>query len=659
MKLINTKTLTLEEFFTETAPPYAILSHTWTSEEVTYQDITSVGGGSLSSPAKKGYAKLKQTCRLARQDGLDYAWIDTCCIDKSSSAELSESINSMYAWYANSTTCHVYLEDLYPCGDTAAATTPDMIRKDNGGNDTLSTTTQVTDALPNCRWFTRGWTLQELLAPRQLTFYDSTWTSIGTRSTFGDVISRITSIPKSVLSQTFPISECSIAVRMSWAAHRITTRTEDMAYCLLGLFDVNMPLLYGEGMKAFRRLQEEIVRQSNDFTIFAWENEKEKKSGVSTTKTTLPLPHNTALALSSRQAHVDGHTIPGLSIFAPTPSCFANTTVIDWLSKEEVSFSVTNAGLLFSGTVDIRVLKSSQYILLVGLQTSSWTSRLATGIYLRKQTPTIYHRDPSAPSLAFLSPLECASLPTLSIRNLVVSTAPKQFDSPTFHAFRQSTIHVPRNPTLSLDPDPKRQSSFRMLTAIPETLWTYNERIFLKPEIYSSENGRESAMYPMILGVYILWHPHINNDHDNNNNNNNHDYHDDSDDDDDDDDDTDYGGDYRNSIPLCVLCDYRMTPPKCKIFVYEVLSRPMIFLGPMLFDGRHQADSVDWADVELQVPSIHDLTNKVDVTIDTNRTMTVSASLPPDRVSISGEEIHVYSLRLEVVEKSKADLSNH
>ncbi|KAL6251759.1 hypothetical protein RBB50_001969 [Rhinocladiella similis] len=610
MKLINSKTFTLENFFTETAPPYAILSHTWTSEELTYQDITSDGG--LSCTTKKGCAKLKQTCRLAVQDGLDYAWIDTCCIDKSSSAELSESINSMYTWYANATTCYVYLEDLSSSDSISGATTA-YIRKIDGENSSNSDAlpaTQAARSLAQCRWFTRGWTLQELLAPVKLTFYDSSWTPIGTRSTFCDMISRITSIPKSVLSQTFPISECSIAVRMSWAAHRRTTRTEDIAYCLLGLFDVNMPLLYGEGMKAFRRLQEEIVRQSNDFTIFAWE------------KPPSTLPHNASFAPGS-QAFGEGRTVPGLSIFAPTPSCFANTTIIDWLSKEEVSFSATNAGLLFSGTVDIRVLNSSQYILLVGLQTTSWRSRLATGIYLRKQTPTIYHRDASAP-LSLLSPLECASLPTLSIRNLVVSTAPKQIDGPTFHAFRQSTIHVSSNPSLSPG------QTFRLVTAIPETLWTYNEHIFLKPEIYSSENGRESAMYSMILGVQVAWFPKSN-----------HDYHDEGDESDDDENNSDDRDD-REAISLCVLCDYRKTPPHCKIFQYEAQGA----LGPMLFDGRHKADSVDWADVELQVPSIHDLTDNLDLTID-NMVTTISASLPADQVSISGEEVHVYSLILE------------
>ncbi|KIW13442.1 hypothetical protein PV08_08630 [Exophiala spinifera] len=620
MKLINTKTFALEDFFAETAPPYAILSHTWTSEELTYQDITCDGG--LSRNTKKGYAKLTQTCRLASQDGLEYAWIDTCCIDKSSSAELSESINSMYAWYGNSTTCYVYLEDLHPCDITSGTATDYGPGRDVEGDsdsdsdsDSHSNIHHAANSLQFCRWFRRGWTLQELLAPAQLTFYDSSWTLIGTRDTFSGVISRITSIPRSVLSQTFPVSECSIAIRMSWAAHRTTTRTEDIAYCLLGLFDVNMPLLYGEGMKAFRRLQEEIVRRSNDFTIFAWE----KPASL------LALRYSGATFTHGPEGLIDRSTTTGLSIFAPRPSCFANTTIIDWLSKEEVSFSVTNAGLLFSGTVDVRVLNSAHYILLVGLQTTSWRSRLATGIYLRKQTPTIYHRDPSVP-LAQLSPLECASLPTVSIRNLVVSTAPKQIDSPTFHAFRQSTVHVSRNPTSPKSPGHR----FRLVTAIPETLWSYNEHIFLKPEIYSSENGRESAMYPMVLGVRVLWWPRaidsikINES-------------------DDDEIDAEDHEDDRDSISLCILCDYRTTPPRCKIFLYGAQGA----LGPMLFDGRHKSDSVDWADVELQVPSIHDLSDEVDIPLDNDQFTTVSASLPPDRVTISGEEVHVYSLRLE------------
>jgi hypothetical protein len=141
MRLINTRTLELQDFSLSIIPPYAILSHTWGGDEVTFQDM-SLPGHIL----KTGYSKIKQTCQLALQDSLEFAWVDTCCIDKSSSAELTESINSMFQWYMNAAVCYVFLD-----------------LPENG---------QAEDGLNKCRWFTRGWTLQELLAPNTVKFYD-------------------------------------------------------------------------------------------------------------------------------------------------------------------------------------------------------------------------------------------------------------------------------------------------------------------------------------------------------------------------------------------------------------------------------------------------------------------------------------------------------
>lgn len=240
MWLVNTTTLQLEEFYPSQAPPYAILSHTWDHEEVTFRDMSSP-----SASSKKGYAKIVETCRLAKLDHLDYAWIDTCCIDKSSSAELTESINSMFKWYRNGKVCYAFLADLLP---------------------------GLPDSLGSCRWFTRGWTLQELLAPRRLEFLDMKWEHIGSRYDFADTISARTGIPCTALSGEVPLSDFSVAARMSWAANRQTTREEDESYCLLGIFDIAMPLLYGEGgCGAFRRLQEEIIKRISDMTIFAWD----------------------------------------------------------------------------------------------------------------------------------------------------------------------------------------------------------------------------------------------------------------------------------------------------------------------------------------------------------------------------------------------------
>ncbi|KAK4651983.1 hypothetical protein QC762_0098320 [Podospora pseudocomata] len=181
---------------------------------------------------KPGYDKIRQTIRLAHLNGLKHAWVDTCCINKDSSAELSESINSMYAWYAAAKVCFVYLSDL----DPAAA------------DENLE------QALPRCRWFKRGWTLQELIAPRHVIFYDRDWNERGTKDSLSSLLSKITTIPEELLRGDKRLDHYAVGRRMSWASMRKTTRREDEAYCLLGIFNVNMPLLYGEGEAAFFRL---------------------------------------------------------------------------------------------------------------------------------------------------------------------------------------------------------------------------------------------------------------------------------------------------------------------------------------------------------------------------------------------------------------------
>ena len=249
MRLINSESLVLEEFMGggSQVPEYAILSHTWDKEEVSFQDY--IHSDREAMRRKQGFQKIEKTCRMARTAGL-YLWVDTCCIDNTSSAELTEAINSMFQWYRDATICYTWLADL-PGADSLSPENPHSCFKD-------------------CRWFTRGWTLQELIAPTRLMFYDQDWTFRGTKRDLDLVVSRITKIDVKLLRNAELLYDVPIAQRMSWAASRHTTRVEDMAYCLLGIFDVNMPMLYGEGPKAFIRLQEEIIRQSNDLSLFAW-----------------------------------------------------------------------------------------------------------------------------------------------------------------------------------------------------------------------------------------------------------------------------------------------------------------------------------------------------------------------------------------------------
>jgi len=228
---------------------YAILSHTWDLDEVVFQDVQS---WMVRYTRKLGWKKIDYCCRQARQDGIDWTWMDTVCIDKSSSAELSEAINSMFRWYRDAKVCYAYLADI-PAARWSA-------------RDHYS-------CLKDSRWFSRGWTLQELLAPKRMILYGTDWNQLGTRHELSDLISQVSGIQVSVLQgHENEIGKFSIAQRMCWASRREVTRSEDIAYCLLGLFDVNMPLLYGEGSKkAFIRLQEEIMKNSDDHTLFAWD----------------------------------------------------------------------------------------------------------------------------------------------------------------------------------------------------------------------------------------------------------------------------------------------------------------------------------------------------------------------------------------------------
>ncbi|EEU34062.1 uncharacterized protein NECHADRAFT_28132, partial [Fusarium vanettenii 77-13-4] len=250
MWLINTSTLSLELFARSEGVPYAILSHTWggDDEEVTFQDMDDIEHREI----KAGWAKIKKTCQLANNMGLDYAWVDTCCIDKTSSAELSEAINSMFSWYRDSKICFVYL-----------CTRKHEPQLHTSGN-------LLDDELASYKWFQRGWTLQELIAPSHMSFFNEDWEILGTKESLRDHLARITGIDTVVLKSVETLQNINIGKRFSWAAKRETKRVEDIAYCLLGIFGINMPLLYGEGSRAFIRLQEEIARSTNDLTLFAW-----------------------------------------------------------------------------------------------------------------------------------------------------------------------------------------------------------------------------------------------------------------------------------------------------------------------------------------------------------------------------------------------------
>ncbi|KFA68489.1 hypothetical protein S40285_05395 [Stachybotrys chlorohalonatus IBT 40285] len=300
MRLINVDTLALE-FFPGQIPPYAILSHTWTSEEVTLQEF-----GQPDACSKRGWRKILMLCDIVKQaSSIKYIWVDTCCIDKTSSAELSEAINAMFQWYRDAEECHAFFDDVLQNEETGV----------------------LGDDFEAARWFTRGWTLQELIAPRKMSFWDGKGKLLGTKQDLAHRVAARTRIDEEVLLSC-NLSIASVAQKMSWAADRETTRLEDMAYCLLGLFDVNMPMIYGEGDKAFIRLQEEILKETDDHSIFAW----------------------------------DASSIPGgdglIGVLAPGPQYFRESADIGAYPSPGDALSISNRGI----HLDMPILVDAQNI---------------------------------------------------------------------------------------------------------------------------------------------------------------------------------------------------------------------------------------------------------------------------------------------------------
>jgi hypothetical protein len=323
MRLLGTKTLTLEDAQEDNIPKYAILSHTWEHEEVSYQEVLNP---TAEVKRKLGYEKIRKAAAQARRDRFDYIWVDTCCINKESSAELSEAINSMFKWYRSAQVCYVFLADVeYVSG-----------KKTN---------------FEHSRWFTRGWTLQELIAPRNVHFFSKDWVQFATKRTITKNLYDITDISLEVL-WTGDLNTASAAQKMCWASKRQTTRSEDLAYCLMGIFNVNMPLLYGEGQKSFIRLQEEIVKQSDDHSIFAWKDEKGSDSAYR-------------------------------GLFARSPKEFAQCRKCDnTLSLVEgFPYSLTNLGL--SITLPLQPVDGQEGLFVARLNCVDQSNGNFVGIYLR------------------------------------------------------------------------------------------------------------------------------------------------------------------------------------------------------------------------------------------------------------------------------------
>lgn len=377
MRLINTETLELHEFFDSAVPKYAILSHTWGTEEITFQDWlyarqqnpprwgwVHIEEEVAKLKAKLGYIKIANACRQASTDHFSWIWVDTNCIDKTSSAELSEAINSMYQWYQKAEVCYAFLADVPPSSSEQCAEPRSKFR--------------------GSRWFTRGWTLQELIAPEDLIFFSDSWTPICEKHEIASIIQEITNIPHEIIMQPQHLScgggHASIAEIMSWASTRTTARTEDMAYCLMGLLGVNMPLLYGEGRNAFLRLQLETIQKTSDVTFLAWQQ----------------------VLLQPRKATDFTSRLRDLETFASEPKAFYFSRYIHqtkspppkpgqfgeghWRTDDLMSLRISNLGLSLSLPLVETLLPSFQYAVLPFAQRGRrlwiplWTGRVCTRV---------------------------------------------------------------------------------------------------------------------------------------------------------------------------------------------------------------------------------------------------------------------------------------
>jgi hypothetical protein len=230
--------LTSENFSKKALPPYAILSHTWDEDEFLFDDLVNGTG-----EGKAGYKKIMFCGEQAARDRIQYFWVDTCCIDKWNLRELSHAINSMFLWYKNAARCYTYLSDV----------STSMV-------DAQQHQSTWETSFQKSRWFTRGWTLQELLAPASIDFFSSSGQRLGDKDSLEQQIHQITRIPIAALRGD-PLDEFSVADRMAWMMGRQTTEAEDMAYSLIGIFGVVMEFRYGEGKeRAQRRLQEAMEK---------------------------------------------------------------------------------------------------------------------------------------------------------------------------------------------------------------------------------------------------------------------------------------------------------------------------------------------------------------------------------------------------------------
>ena len=352
MRLLNIEDFKIQDI-TETSKlrraalaQCAIISHRWGREEneLTFQkheelikdevkskDYTKQLNNPGTTPSSsegesEGSFKLARACLKAREQrkmGLKYIWIDTCCINKQKLNETEKSIISMSRWYSSAKVCFAYLPDV-------SEDSPQELERDLEGNIIKPRV----GSFESSDWFTRGWTSQELLAPKTMYFFDRYWRFLGTKDTLSAQIQKVTGIEAQYLHGD--VSQACLAVKMSWLARRQTTEVEDMAYCMFGLFGINTSVRYGEGEGAFIRLGQELIMQKPpDESLFAWRNSRIASSGLLAPWPTCYLGSENLTIRSSKYAPrvAQGFRVAGGGIEFQAPNKLPeNGNAADWMS---------------------------------------------------------------------------------------------------------------------------------------------------------------------------------------------------------------------------------------------------------------------------------------------------------------------------------------
>ncbi|CDO78096.1 hypothetical protein BN946_scf184634.g2 [Trametes cinnabarina] len=458
MRLLNTDTRKFERFEHPQDVRYAILSHVWEKsrsgrpQEQSYQDLLDIqndyGDDPIPLDEPRLSPKIRGLCRIALRDGYEFVWLDSACINQSSSAELSEAINSMYLWYSQASICYAYLSDVTV--DPKASLPPITQFRKSG-------------------WFGRGWTLQELIAPHIVIFLSKEWEVIDTKRNLAEDIEAVTGIDSPILTHEADLSTISVARRMSWASSRKTTKVEDEAYCLMGIFGVHISTVYGEGTRAFFRLQEEICKHIADDSIFVWGRPPSSEYGPFTTfiSTSPPTREGGPQESSARNGMVRSYK---QCLFAPSPRAFRDSA-------------------------DIVPISRTAFARRLGMKRATYPSRTPTPFGLQTRLPLVFASSAERPTRLLLAILACQSS-----EDSLIALALHPVHDPDGSTEQHSRFVVGHRQ----DPRPIHEDDSRVDSTTVVQVSDYSRFVSLSP---SEVNVAKSHIPDGIPSIYILSHP--------------------------------------------------------------------------------------------------------------------------------------------------------